>query len=89
MQKALDEKVRERYATLTDDEILSLLIDKKWLPGIYEGIDALYTSLITEFCTRVGTLAERYEKTLPAIERETEELEAKVAAHLQRMGFAW
>lgn len=89
MQKVLDEKVRARYATLTDDEIRRLLIDKKWFSGIYEGIDALYTTLTSEFCAHVDALALRYEKTLPAIEHEVEGLEAKVATHLQRMGFAW
>jgi len=35
----------------------------------------------------VAELAERYAEPLPQIEREVAELRAKVAAHLERMGF--
>ena len=34
-------------------------------------------------------LAERYESTLPQLESDTTEYEAKVKSHLERMGFKW
>ena len=42
-----------------------------------------------EIAGRVSELAERYEDTLPRLEEEVEFYEAKVKAHLERMGFVW
>ena len=38
---------------------------------------------------RVKELAERYETPLPKQTTDVAELEAKVNAHLQKMGFVW
>jgi len=38
---------------------------------------------------RVKELAERYDRPLPKFAERSSELEAKVNAHLERMGFAW
>jgi len=37
----------------------------------------------------VKELAERYETPLPDVSLKVAELEAKVNAHLERMGFSW
>jgi type I restriction enzyme M protein len=42
-----------------------------------------------EIAGRISELAERYEDTLPSLENEVESYEAKVKAHLKRMGFVW
>jgi len=34
-------------------------------------------------------LAERYETPLPEIDQEVKDLESKVNAHLEKMGFVW
>lgn len=39
LNKALDEKCRARYDCLTDDEILDLLVNKKWFDTIFSGMD--------------------------------------------------
>ena len=38
---------------------------------------------------RIKELAERYDTPLPALDKEVEGLEAKVNAHLEKMGFVW
>lgn len=38
---------------------------------------------------RVRELAERYEVPLPALGARVVDLEAKVGAHLQKMGYVW
>jgi len=38
---------------------------------------------------RIKILAERYEKTLPELENEVEELSKMVDCHLKNMGFKW
>lgn len=45
MDKELDEKARKRYLTLTDDEIIELLINKKWYDTIGVGINELYATI--------------------------------------------
>jgi type I restriction enzyme M protein len=34
-------------------------------------------------------LADRYGQTMPALAQQVSEAEARVAGHLERMGFAW
>ena len=89
LNKALDEKCRARYETLTDDEILDLLVNKKWFDSIFFGISNLYTAISHRLTSRIIELAERYEDTLPELDKETIEYEAKVKSHLERMGFKW
>lgn len=42
-----------------------------------------------DLANRIIELAERYEYDLPFLAKEAEVLEAKVKAHLERMGFVW
>lgn len=89
MSAELDEKVRAKYGLLTDEEVLELLVNRKWYYSIFEGIKGLYVTASHNMANRVIELAERYEYDLPFLAREAELLEAKVKAHLERMGFAW
>ena len=89
MSDALDQKCRDQYDVLTDEEIIDLLVNWKWFNSIYDGIDGLYTALSHYLAARIITLVERYERTLPQLIGSVEELEKKVRAHLGRMGFKW
>lgn len=85
----LEEKVQGKYDLLTDEEILELLVNRKWYYSIFEGIKALYVTASHNMANRIIELAERYEYDLPWLAKEAEVLEAKVKAHLERMGFVW
>lgn len=89
MDKALDEKCRERYATLTDEEIMELLVNRKWYYTIGIGVNALYAAISHRLTDRLIELSRRYEDTLPALLQQTSECEVKVKSHLERMGFKW
>ena len=89
MNAELDEKVRTKYEELTDEEILETLVNRKWYYTIFDGIKALYVTASHNMANRIIELAERYEYDLPWLVKEAEALEAKVKAHLERMGFAW
>lgn len=89
LNKALDEKCRARYDSLTDEEILDLLVNKKWFDSIFSGIADLYAAISHRLTNRIIELAERYENTLPELDKNTTEYEAKVKSHLERMGFKW
>ena len=89
LNKALDEKCRARYESFTDDEILDLLVNKKLFDSVLSGISGLYTAISHCLTSRIIELAERYEDTLPELDKVTTEYEAKVKSHLERMGFKW
>ena len=89
LETALDEKCRDRYKSLTDEEIIDLLVNRKWIYSIYSGIGDLYSAISHHLANRLIELAERYEDTLPSLSKEVDEYEAKVKSHLERMGFTW
>jgi len=88
-EKELDKNLREKYAELTVEEIKDLLINKKWYATIEIGIHDLYVSASHILASRITELGERYESTLSELTDDTNEYEAKVKAHLERMGFVW
>ena len=89
MDKELDKKVRERYVTLTDDEIIELLVNRKWYYTIGIGINDLYVAISHQLADRIIELSKRYENTLPELMEQTADYESKVKKHLERMGFKW
>lgn len=89
LNAALDEACKAKYVELTIDEIKELLVNRKWYYTIFEGIKALYVTTSHEIAGRISELAERYEDTLPSLESDVNSYEAKVKAHLERMGFVW
>lgn len=66
----LEEKVKGKYALLTDEEILELLVNRKWYYSIFEGIKALYVTASHNMANRIIELAERYEYDLPYLANE-------------------
>lgn len=89
LNAGLEEMVKEKYGKLTDSEIKELLVNKKWYYSIFKGISDLYVTTSHKLANRIVELTERYEDTLPSLEKEVEDYEAKVKSHLERMGFAW
>lgn len=89
LKMELDKKCREQYPKLTDEEVIELLVNRKWCWSVYDGIDRLYTEISHNLASRIITLADRYEKTLPQLSENVNDLEGKVKGHLERMGFVW
>jgi type I restriction enzyme M protein len=89
LKAALENETREQYPKLTDDECLELLINRKWYAAIINGVYSLYTAVSHAISDRVTELTERYEYTLPQLEKQVSDYEKKVKSHLERMGFVW
>ena len=89
LEKELDTKARERYTALTDEEIMDLLVNKKWYYAIGNGINDLYRTVSHQLADRIMELSRRYESTLPDLLGQVSACESKVKQHLERMGFAW
>lgn len=88
-ESALDAQVYAHYATLSEDDIKTLVVDDKWLAALDAAIHGEIERISQQLTRRVKELAERYETPLPELNQRVTELEAKVNAHLERMGFAW
>jgi len=85
----LDTMLEGKYPQLTVEDIKHLLIEEKWFASIYNGIDAIHSTVSHRLSKRVTELVERYEYTLKECEDEVVLYEKKVKSHLERMGFVW
>ena len=85
-QTALNERVLARYASLTETEIKSLVVEDKWFADIRTAIGSEVERLNQRLAGRVKELEERYVRTLPELEKEVDAFGAKVEGHLRRMG---
>lgn len=89
LNKALDERCHEQYAQLTDEQVIDLLVNRKWLATIGNGIEVIYDEVANQLSDRITQLADRYAYPLPRIEQEAARLEARVKASLKEMGYEW
>ncbi|MFZ2961080.1 MAG: type I restriction-modification system subunit M [Candidatus Ozemobacteraceae bacterium] len=87
IEAALDASVYAQYPELTEAEIKTLVVDDKWLAALDTAIHGEMDRISQALTQRVKELAERYETSLPQAVSKVAELEAKMNAHLERMGF--
>ncbi len=76
-----------KYADLSGEDIKRLVIDKKWFATLSAQLDSEMQRISQQLTSKVSALAERYTQTLPEIDDEIADLEAKVAEHLKQMGY--
>jgi len=88
-QKDLEQKVWDKYKTLSDDEIKTLVIDDKWISHLESAVQNEMQRISQRLTQRIKELADRYETPLPIQLDEVKALEKKVNAHLAKMGFIW
>lgn len=84
----LDATALTQYPKLSEAEIKALVVEDKWLATLDRQIHGEMDRVSQQLTTRVKELAERYEAPLPALAERVGDLEAKVADHLKKMGFA-
>ena len=83
----LTEAVVAKYAALTEDEIKTLVVERKWLANVVGGCEALMQNVTHQIASDVTAVAERYETTLSTIENQVKDLEHEVLQSLKEMGF--
>lgn len=76
-----------KYADLSEEEIKRLVIEKKWLASLALRLDGEMLRISQQLTSKVSALAERYAQTLSEIDADIIDLEAKVTAHLKRIGY--
>ncbi|CAN2046861.1 type I restriction enzyme M protein [Candidatus Magnetomoraceae bacterium gMMP-1] len=87
--KDLDNKLYAKYPTLSKEEVKILVVDDKWMQTIEKAVKNEIDHISQRLTNRIKELAERYGMPLPEIDREVADLESKVNAHLEKMGFVW
>ncbi len=86
-EKDLEDKVVGIYPKLTPEDIKTLIVESKWMTELEKLILGEVDRQSQILAGRVKELAERYNETLPKIEKETNILTQKVTEHLEKMGF--
>lgn len=86
-QKALDTTVKATYATLSEAEVKTLVVDDKWLATLAADVQTELDRVSQTLTSRIRQLAERYATPLPQLTQQVEALSVKVDQHLKKMGF--
>ena len=85
----LDKNTLAQYGKLTEAEVRQLVIEDKWLASLYADIQTEIDGISQRLANRIKELAARYGHTLNELDTETQDLEHKVSAHLEKMGLVW
>jgi type I restriction enzyme M protein len=83
---ALDALALQQYEQLSETDVQRLVIEQKWMNSIQTQIQGEIDGISQKLTTRIKELGERYNETLSALDDSAETLEAKVNAHLKKMG---
>lgn len=86
---SLKEIIYAKYPQLKTQEIKTLIVEDKWLSTLKNNIDSEIDRISLRLTSRIIELANRYENPLPQVEKQVQELQAKVAKHLEKMGMVW
>ncbi len=85
----LDAKALARYPLLSADEVKAMVVVHKWMAALGAAVHGELDRVSQALTGRVKELAERYGQTMPALVKQVEDFESRVAGHLAKMGFAW
>jgi type I restriction enzyme M protein len=89
LDTSIDAKALAKYPKLTIEEIQALVVDDKWLAALSAAVHGEVERVSQALTRRMKELAERYDTPLLQLAAQVTGLEAKVAGHLAKMGFAW
>jgi type I restriction enzyme M protein len=87
-EKDLEGKVLAQYPKLSEGEVKTLVVERKWMDEIAIRVLGEIDRLAQTLAERVKELAERYDETLPELTERVEELTVTVEKYLKKMGFA-
>ena len=86
---ALYMSVRARYGALTDEEVMTLVVDDKWFADIRAAVYGETQRVTQRLADRVQTLETRYANPLPELERSVYEFGARVNRHIREIGVVY
>lgn len=81
-------RVKEEYDLLSQNETkVKNLVKEKWVNAISTRIESELSRSIEQLKSQLSAISDRYDQTLPSIDKEVEDYESRVNAHLAQMGF--
>lgn len=81
-------RVKEEYNLLAQNEMrVKNLVKEKWVNAISTRIESELSRSIEQLKSQLSAISDRYDQTLPSIDKEVEDYESRVNAHLAQMGF--
>lgn len=89
LNAALETLVLDKYPTLSETEIRTLVLEHKWQAHLENALTQEQERISQNLTQRIKELAERYATTLAALDAEALESSEKVKAHLEKMGWIW
>lgn len=89
LEAELDRQAFEHYATLSEIDVKTLVVQYKWLARLQADVQQALECISQTLTQRIRELAERYDTPLPKLEDDVVALSVKVEAHLKRMGAVW
>jgi type I restriction enzyme M protein len=88
-EEKLDDLLSKKYASLTETDIKSLVVEDKWLAVLESAIESELNRVSQTLSSRIRLLADRYATPLPKLTVEVEALSGRVNEHLKKMGAEW
>ena len=85
-KKELDEKLETKYSSLSKNDIISMVVEDKWLSDLSNTIKNEFNRVSQTLTNRIQQLAERYEITLPELQKNLSLISDLVDKHLKKMG---
>ena len=81
-------RVKEEYELLAQNEMrVKNRVKEKWVNAISTRIESELSCSIEQLKSQLSAISDRYDQTLPSIDKEVEDYESRVNAHLAQMGF--
>lgn len=81
-------RVKEEYELLAQNEMrVKNLVKEKWVNAISTRIESELSRSVEQLKSQLSAISDRYVQTLPSIDKEVEDYESRVNAHLTQMGF--
>ena len=88
-EAALDKLAYDKYPTLGEAEVKTLVVDDKWMARLSAVVQGELERVSQTLTRRVRELAERYASPLPQLTDDVATLAAHVEGHLAKMGASW
>lgn len=85
--KQLTTAVMEKFAELTEADVKRLVVEKKWIPAIIDLCNSKMQDSLQAAVNDIVATHDRYENTLPELEKALDEDRAKVQKWLEKMGY--
>ena len=87
LQAALTDKVLEKYAALSEEDIRCLVVENKWMGAIMSSCMEEMQQVTQQLSAAITAVSARYERTLPSLEADAHRYEDEVNGYLKEMGF--